>query len=207
VRGQRPPAAGTSPPARLAPRPETTRRRCHLNRDQKTEAVAALAERLGRTDTVIAADFRGLTVTELAELRRRLREAQAEMQVVKNTLARLAATAGGWEALLPLLEGPSSLVWVDGDAAVAAKTLADFAREHPDRLTLKGGVLDGASLAREDVARLAALPSRDRLLAQLAGGMAAPLSGLAGALSNLVGGLARALAQVVDQRSGEEPAT
>jgi len=156
---------------------------------------------------VIAADFRGLTVTELAELRRRLRGAEAEMQVVKNTLARLAATAGGREALLPLLEGPSGLVWVDGDAATAAKALADFAREHPDRLTVKGGVLDGDPLAREDVARLAALPSRDQLLAQLAGGMAAPISGLAGALGNLVVGLARALAQVAEQRGNEQPAT
>jgi large subunit ribosomal protein L10 len=162
---------------------------------------------MGRTETLLAADFRGLTVRQLADLRRRLREAEAEFEVVKNSLARRAATEAGRDALLPLLDGPSGLVWVEGDPARAAKALADFIREHQDRAAIKGGLLDGASLERADVQRLAALPSREQLLGQLAGGLAAPLSGLAGALNNLIGGLARALAAVRDTREAETPAT
>jgi large subunit ribosomal protein L10 len=127
--------------------------------------------------------------------------------VVKNTLARRAAAEAGRDALVPLLDGPSGLVWVDGDAAVAAKALNDFAREHPDALSIKGGLLDGGSLEREDVQRLAALPSREQLLAQLAGGLAAPLTGLAGGLNNLITGLARSLAAVRDQRAAAEAPT
>ena len=143
---------------------------------------------------------------QLADLRRRLSEAEAEFEVVKNTLARRAAAQAGREALLPLLDGPSGLVWVDGDPARAAKALNDFIREHQDRAAIKGGLLDGASLAREDVQRLAALPSKEQLLAQLAGGLAAPLTGLAGGMSNLIAGLARSLAAVRDQRAAETPA-
>jgi large subunit ribosomal protein L10 len=164
-------------------------------------------ERLGRTEALLAADFRGLTVKQLADLRRRLRESEAEFTVVKNTLARRAATESGREGLLALLEGPSGLVWVEGDPARAAKTLADFAREHPDGLAIKGGLLDGERLERAEVQRLAALPSREQLLAQLAGGMAAPLTGLAGGLNNLIAGLARSLAALHDQRAQEAPAT
>jgi large subunit ribosomal protein L10 len=145
-------------------------------------------------------------VRQLADLRRRLSEAEAEFEVVKNTLARRAAAQAGREALLPLLDGPSGLVWVDGDPARAAKALNDFIREHQDRAAIKGGLLDGASLAREDVQRLAALPSKEQLLAQLAGGLAAPLTGLAGGMNNLIAGLARSLAAVRDQRAAETPA-
>ena len=92
-----------------------------------------------------------------------------------------------------------------GDPAVAAKALNGYATEHPDALTVKGGLLDGADLASADVVRLARLPSREQLLGQLAGGIAAPLSGLAGSLSNLIGGLARSLASLQAQREAEAP--
>lgn len=166
--------------------------------------IAALAERLAGTPTIVAADFRGLTVTQLGELRTRLRAADARFSVVKNTLARRAAAEGGREALVPLLEGPTGLAWVSGDAAAAAKVLNDFAAEHPGSLTLKGGLLEGEELPAGDVVRLARLPSREQLLAQLAGGVAAPLSGLAGSLNQLVGGLARALAAVAAARGDGE---
>jgi len=160
--------------------------------------VAAVADRLERTETVLAADFRGLTVAELAELRHRLREAEAEMAVVKNTLSRRAADQTGRSALIPYLQGPTGLVWVDGDPARAAKALSDFAKSHPEVLSIRGGVLGAEDLPAASVARLASLPSRDQLLAQLAGGIASPLSGLAGRLSSLVGNLARTLAAVRD---------
>ncbi len=143
---------------------------------------------------------------QLAELRSRLREAETEFTVVKNTLARRAAADTGREPLLQYLDGPTGLAWVGGDPAVAAKALSGFAAEHPDALTLKGGLLDGADLPSADVARLAKLPPREQLLGQLAGGIAAPLSGLAGTLNGLLGGLARTLAALQAQKAEGAPA-
>lgn len=178
-----------------------------LRRDEKTAAIAALAERLAGSETIFAADFRGLTVKQLAELRERLRAAEdARFTVVKNTLARRAAQETGRDALLAYLDGPTGLVWVAGDPAVTAKALSQFAGEHPDAMSVRGGLLDGADLPSDDLARLARLPSRDQLLGQLAGGIAAPLSGLAGTLNGLIVGLARALAALQAQRGEEEPA-
>lgn len=158
--------------------------------------MAAVADRLERTETVLAADFRGLTVAELAELRQRLREAEADMAVVKNTLSRRAADTTGRSALIPYLQGPTGLVWVDGDPARAAKALSDFAKTHQDVFSIRGGVLGAEDLPAASILRLASLPSRDQLLAQLAGAIASPLSGLAGRLNSLVGNLARTLAAV-----------
>ncbi len=158
------------------------------------------------SDTVFATDFRGLTVKQLSELRDRLRESGTEYTVVKNTLARRAASETGREALLPYLTGPTGLVWVGGDAAVAAKALDGFASEHPAAMSIKGGLLEGADLPQADVTRLAKLPSREVLLGQLAGTIAAPLTGLAGGLNNLIGGLARSLGAVQAQRESQESA-
>lgn len=177
-----------------------------LNREQKAQAITALEERLRASDTILATDFRGLTVAQLAELRRRLRDAGAEYTVVKNTLARRAASESGRDALLPFLDGPTALTWVGGDPALAAKALQGFATEHRDALRIKGGMLEGAAIAEQEVTRLARLPAREQLLAQLAGGVAAPLSGLAGRMSGLLAGLARTLAAVQAQRAADEPA-
>ncbi|MEW6583096.1 MAG: 50S ribosomal protein L10 [Actinomycetota bacterium] len=201
---------GPLPSGRAAPRPELARarhtRRWVLNRDEKAAVVAEIVDRLTATETVIAADFRGMTVKELAGLRTKLRGADAGMTVVKNTLARRAADETGRAALLPYLTGPSGLVWAAGDPAQAAKILADTAKAVGGRMTLKGGVMGQEDLPAEAVQRLAALPSRDVLLAQLAGGVAAPLTGLAGALNNMIGGLARALGALHEQRAGEAQA-
>ena len=179
-----------------------------LNRDEKAQVVAAVVDRLERTETVLAADFRGLTVAEFAELRQRLREAEAEMAVVKNTLSRRAADQTGRSALIPYLQGPTGLVWVDGDPARAAKALSDFAKTHHDVFSIRGGVLGAEDLPAASIVRLASLPSREQLLAQLAGAIASPLSGLAGRLNSLVGNLARTLAAVRDSGAlapGEAP--
>jgi large subunit ribosomal protein L10 len=156
--------------------------------------------RLASTDTVLAADFRGLSVKQVSQLRGSLREAEAEMTVVKNTLARRAATSTGREALLPYLDGPTGLVWVDGDAATAAKALHQFSQGN-DALKIKGGLLEGADISAEGIGRLASLPSREVLIAQLAGGVAAPLRNLAGGMNNLISGLARTLAAVQEQKA------
>jgi large subunit ribosomal protein L10 len=126
--------------------------------------------------------------------------------VVKNTLARRAASATGRDALLPYLDGPTGLVWVGGDAAVAAKVLDTFASEHPGGLAIKGGLLEGADLPTADVTRLAKLPSREQLLAQLAGEAGQRGRDAAGGLNNLLGGLARSLGALQAQRESQESA-
>ena len=190
-----------------APRgPRAARGGASLNREEKAAVVEGLVERLRASETVIAADFRGMTVKELADLRARLNAAGASFTVVKNTLARRAAGESRREGLLPYLEGPSGLVWVSGDPVVAAKALAETARAVGDRISVKGGVMGDADLPRASVQALAALPPREALVAQLAGGVAAPLTGLASALGNLISGLARALAAVQGQRASEAPA-
>ena len=164
--------------------------------------IAELEARLRSTNTVLAADFRGLNVKQMSALRAELRGAEASLTVAKNTLARRAADSVGQEALLEFLNGPTGLVWVDGDAAVAAKVLNEAARRF-EHLKLKGGLLEGRPLSTAELEHLASLPSREQLLAQLAGGVAAPLRGLAGSLNNVIAGLARALSAVHAQRTGE----
>lgn len=180
-----------------------------LNREEKAQVIADVVERLERTSTVVTADFRGLSVAELAELRGKLRDADAEMTVVKNTLTRRAADQTGHSALLPYLTGPTGLVWVNGDPAAAAKALSDFAKAHDATFSVRGGMLDGADLDESSLNTLASLPSKDVLLAKLAGGIAAPLTGLAGGLQSLISTMARTLSAVASSgqlAAGEAPA-
>lgn len=167
-----------------------------LNREEKAQVVASVVERLERTQTVVAADFRGLNVAQISELRLKLRDADAEMTVVKNTLSRRAADQAGHQTLVPYLTGPTGLVWVNGDVAAAAKVLDDFAKAHATVFSVRGGIMDGADLDPGVIKQLASLPSRDVLLAKLAGGVAAPLTGLAGGLNALLSTLARTLSAV-----------
>ena len=179
-----------------------------LNRNEKGQVVAEVVERLERTETIMSTDFRGLTVTQLADLRGKLRDAEAEMTVVKNTLSRRAADQAGRSALLPYLQGPTGLVWVNGDPAQAAKALSDFAKVHKEVFTIRGGVLGSEDLPAASIVRLASLPSREQMLAQLAGALASPISGLAGRLNGLIEKMARTLAAVRDSGSlapGEAP--
>lgn len=177
----------------------------HLNRDEKTAVIADVERRLGLTNTIMAAEYRGLTVTQMSALRNALREAGAEFTVAKNTLARRAADSTGNDVLRKYLTGPVGLVWVDGDPAAAAKALNTFATAHP-ALVVTGGVLEGEDIDAAGIGRLAKLPAREVLLAQLAGGVAAPLRGLAGGMNNLISGLAQRLAAVQAQKAESETA-
>jgi len=168
-----------------------------MNREQKAAAVEEIAANIKEAQAVFAVDYRGLSVPQAGELRSRLRDADARFTVVKNTLTRRAADAAGAEALKELLEGPTALTFVRGDAAAAAKALRDYARE-TELLPFKGGLMDGNPLTPEDIANIAKLPSRDVLYAQLVGIVAHPLSGLARTLNQLIGGLAVALGQIRD---------
>ncbi|MDQ3849687.1 MAG: 50S ribosomal protein L10, partial [Actinomycetota bacterium] len=171
--------------------------------------IEEIAAQINESDAVFAVDYRGISVPQAAELRGRLREADASFRVTKNTLTERAvdrAERPGAEGLKALLEGPTALTFVRGDAATAAKALAGYART-TNLLPFKGGLLDGAPLTAAQLSDLAKLPSRDVLVAQLVNVVASPLTGLAVSLNGLVGGLARQLSQIAEMKeSGELPA-
>jgi large subunit ribosomal protein L10 len=171
---------------------------------EKERVVAELTEQLRRIDSLIVADYRGLTNVELEELRAKLRPHGARFTVVKNTLTRRAAEAAGAQSLLALLEGPVAIAFVeaDGDPAAVAKALSDTARQ-TKILSLRGGVLDGAPISGEEVESLAKLPPVDVLRGQLVGLVAAPLTELVGVLAaplrDLLGVLDARIAQLEEQ--------
>ncbi len=169
-----------------------------MNRDQKAAVVEEIAGQLSAAEAVFAVDYRGLTVTQAADLRVKLRDAGAVFRVVKNSLTERAADKAGVESLKPLLEGPTALALVEGDAALAAKALNDTARTLR-RLEFKGGIMDGNALSADDVRAIARLPAREVLHGQLVGVVAAPLSGLARTLNALLAGVAVQLQQIVEQ--------
>jgi large subunit ribosomal protein L10 len=178
-----------------------------LNRDQKAAVIEEVAAQISDAEAVFAIDYRGISVPQAAELRTRLRDADASFRVIKNTLSERAADKAGAEGLKELLEGPTAMTFVRGDAAAAAKALRDFRRAN-QLLEFKGGWMNGAALSPEEIDAIAQLPSRDVLYGRLVGMVASPLTGLAGALNGLIGGLARQLAQISEQGlvGGDAPA-
>ena len=178
-----------------------------MNRDQKAAVIEEVAGQITEADAIFAVDYRGISVPQAADLRTRLRAADASFRVVKNTLTERAAEQVGAEGLKELLDGPTAMTFVRGDAAMAAKALRDFRRQ-TQLLEFKGGWMNGAAVSPAEIDAIAQLPSRDVLYGRLVGIVAFPLSGLAGALGNLVGGLARQLQQIADQGlvGGDEPA-
>jgi large subunit ribosomal protein L10 len=178
-----------------------------VNRDQKAAVIEEVTTQLREADAVYAVDYRGTSVPQAAELRTRLRDADTRFRVVKNTLTERAADDAGAEALKPYLQGPTALVFVKGDAAAAAKALADF-RRASGLLEFKGGWMNGDVLSAEQIDAIAKLPSREVLYGRLVGMVASPLTGLASAMGGLIGGLARQLQQMADQGlvGGDAPA-
>jgi large subunit ribosomal protein L10 len=177
-----------------------------MNREQKAAAIAEIAANIDESQAVFAVDYRGISVPQVAELRSKLREADATFKVVKNSLTERAADEVGAETLKALLEGPTALTFVRGDIATAAKAVADYGRA-TQLLPFKGGLMDGAALDPEQIRSLSRLPSREVLYGQLVGVVASPISGLVRTLGGLLGGLAVALGQVREKKeSGEIPA-
>ncbi len=166
-------------------------------KQEKERVVAELTERLRSTDTMIVADYRGLTMSEIDELRTKLLETGARFSVVKNTLTRLAAEAAGTKELLDFVEGPTAIAFLDveGDPVAAAKVLSDTARRH-DVLVIKGGILDGAVVSDAEVKSLATLPPTDVLQAQLVSAVSGPLIMIVGLFTAPV----RDLVNIVDAR-------
>jgi large subunit ribosomal protein L10 len=181
-----------------------------MNRDQKTAVVDEIAGQIQEAEAIFAVDYRGISVDQVADLRTKLRAADARFRVVKNSLSERAADKAGMDSLKPMLVGPTALAFVKGDAAMAAKALNDAARQF-NLLEFKGGVLNGSTLSADDVRSIARLPAREVLYAQLVGTVAAPLTGLARGLNALIAGLAIQLQAIVDMDppalvSGEAPA-
>jgi len=178
-----------------------------LNRDQKAAVIDEVAGQIQEADAVFAVDYRGISVPQAAELRTKLREADASFRIVKNTLTERAADQAGAEGLKELLQGPTAMTFVRGDAAAAAKALRDF-RRATQLLEFKGGWMNGEALTPEAIDAIAQLPSREVLYGRLVGMVASPLTGLASAMGGLIGGLARQLQAMADQGlvGGDAPA-
>jgi large subunit ribosomal protein L10 len=168
---------------------------------QKAAAVEEVKAASSTTSTAVVTEYRGLTVAEIQSLRRDLRRVDAEYKVQKNTLVRRAITGTTNEGLAEFLEGPTAIAWVNGDISVVAKILVDFSKATPT-LVVKGGVLDGQALSAKDLTALASLPSRDVLLAQLAGLMAAPLRQMAGLIKAVPQNFAYGLSALIDAKGG-----
>jgi large subunit ribosomal protein L10 len=168
-----------------------------MQKRDKERLVAELADRLKSTQTLIVADYRGLTVTDIDKLRGELLEHGARFQVVKNTLTRRAAQEAGADALLTLLEGPTAIAFLesDGDPVAVAKALANAARD-TRILQVRGGLLDGATISEEEVRNLATLPPAEVLRAQLVGAVSGPLTTVVGLFTAPL----RDLVNVIDAR-------
>jgi large subunit ribosomal protein L10 len=181
-----------------------------MQKEDKERVVAELTEKLRNSDTMIVADYRGLTMPQIDALRGQLIEKGARFSVVKNTLTRRAAEAAGAEALLALLEGPSAIAFVEaeGDPVAVAKALADSARD-TKVLEIKGGVMQGRVITGADVEELAKLPPLDVLRGQVVGAILAPLNAIAGLinapLQNLYGLIDARIEQLENQPEADSP--
>jgi len=178
-----------------------------MNKDQKAAVVEELAEQIRGAEAIIAVDYRGISVSDAAELRARLRDAGTRFRIVKNSLTERASDQAGAESLKELLEGPTAFAFVAGDPALAAKALNDSARAF-GTLEFKGGLMNGSPLTADEIKSLARLPARDVLHGQLVGVISSPVTGLVRTLNALISGLAVQLGQMAEQGlvSGEAPA-
>ena len=170
-----------------------------MARPEKVAAVAEIRERLTESDAAVLTEYRGLKVSELAELRGALRPAGTDFKIFKNTLARRAAEEAGLTDLIPMLEGPTAIAFVKGDAVIAAKALRDFGRTNA-ALVVKGGLLGTNVLDAANVAALADVAPREVLLARLAGGFQAPMVKAAGLFSAFTRNMAYGIKALIDQR-------
>jgi large subunit ribosomal protein L10 len=162
-------------------------------KEQKAEQVELLIEKLNKAKVALLTDYRGLTVTQLQDLRGKLRTGDVEFRVVKNTLARRAADAAGFRELEAELEGPVAIAFGYDDLSVPSKLINDWVRTTRLKLDVKGGLVEGRVFTPDQVKQLADLPSRESLIAQLAGTIQSPIAQLAGALQTPLSMLAGAL--------------
>jgi large subunit ribosomal protein L10 len=170
-----------------------------MKRTEKEQLVTELSDKIKGAKALYYTDFTGLNVKRMTELRRRLRKAGVEYVVIKNTLALRAVNESGLVG--SRLRGPTGLI-VGRDPIAAAKVLSDFAREHEQKPEVKGGMLDGKSIDSAQVKKLAAMPSREQMLAELGAGLQSPMAAFVGALNGLLYMFAGALDALKTQREG-----
>lgn len=170
-------------------------------RPEKVAVVDEVRGRLADADATILTEYRGLTVAELAQLRVALAAVGGDYKVYKNTLVKLAVAGSSHESLTELLQGPTAIAFVSGEISAVAKALRDYARTNPN-LVVKGGLHGDGVLSAADLGALADLPSREVLLARVAGAIAAPMQQLAGLLQALPRNLAYGLSALIDQQGG-----
>jgi large subunit ribosomal protein L10 len=177
-----------------------------MNREEKSATIQEIAAQIEASEAIFAVDYRGISVPQAAELRAKLREADASFRIVKNRLTKLAADKAGEERLTELLQGPTALTFVRGDTAQAAKAITTFNKEH-EVLTYKGGFMAETTLDEDSFKSIARLPARDVLNGQFAGIVASPLTGLVRGLGSMIQGLASQLGQIAEQGlvTGEAP--
>jgi large subunit ribosomal protein L10 len=169
-----------------------------LATQRKIDSVADLTDKLTRTQLTVVTDYRGLTVAEITDLRKKLRETGAELIVAKNTLALRAAKETGYDNLEPLLSGPTALAFAFDDASKTAKAINDF-NKGPKKLVIRGGMLGNAVLGANVLEQVASLPTREQVLAQIVGGIAAPVSGVVGVLNAAITNVLYVLQARIDQ--------
>jgi large subunit ribosomal protein L10 len=169
-----------------------------VKREQKATVIDEVADQLKEAQAVIAVDYRGISVQQAADLRTQLIDAGARFRVVKNRLTARAVDKAGAEGLKDVLVGPTAFTFVSGDAALAAKALAGFRREH-GVLAFKGGTMEGRPLTVEELEALSRLPALDVLHGQMVGVLASPLTGLVRGLASMISGLASQLEQIREQ--------
>lgn len=176
--------------------------------ERKIETLASLTDKMRRMQLTVVADYRGLTVAEITDLRKKLRENGAELIVAKNTLIRLAARETGNESIEPLLEGPTALALSYDDVSKTAKTLLDYFRASRKQISVRGGLLGNAPLPADGLEAVSNLPSREQVLANIVGGVQAPASRIVGVLSGVMRNIAYILRAHSEQTqdAGETPA-
>ncbi|PIR20478.1 MAG: 50S ribosomal protein L10 [Deltaproteobacteria bacterium CG11_big_fil_rev_8_21_14_0_20_47_16] len=170
-----------------------------MNRTEKANEVSQLKQRFEKSKSMIFADYRGLSVAEITELRQKLSAQQSTMKVVKNRLAKLAFKDLNVEGMDDYLKGPTAIASSDADAVVPAKILVDFAKDH-EKLQLRAGYMDGIVLDLKAIMALAKLPSREVLLAKMLGSLNAPASNLVNVLAAVPRSLVTVLAAVRDSK-------
>lgn len=177
-----------------------------INKQQKEEMLEMLKDKMGSSQLIVLADYKGINVDAITKLRKKMRESGSELKVAKNTITKIAAQELGLEGVDPYLEGPTAIAFGYDDPVAPAKVLNDFIKEHK-KLEIKCGILEGRIVESAQIKALANLPSREVLLAQVLGGMQAPMYGFAGALKGLQRNLVYVLNAIQEKKAQEEAAS
>ncbi|MEE8582349.1 MAG: 50S ribosomal protein L10 [Dehalococcoidales bacterium] len=174
-----------------------------MSREEKKRIIGEIEEILSGCSAAVFTDYRGLSAGEITELRRKLRGANVNYRVVKNTMARFAAEAAGKPYLTELIEGPVAIAYSSGEVSVSAQVLTEYIISAKLELSIKGGFIGDKMLTKAEVAALAKLPSREVLVAQVLAGMQSPITSLVSCLSSPMRGLAGVLSARIKQLEGE----